>query len=198
MITGQGKVFTTGQVAKICKVAPRTVSKWFDSKRLKGYKVPGSSDRRIPRAELIKFMTEYGLPLGDLGLDRRHKILCVGWNKADVEKMTTHLSSIYFRFLETQSIVECGMMLHEHDPETVLVDLQLGSRECKVLCGIVRRMDTRNETLRQIIATRLEDIETSELLGPEGFDTVMTNPLNFEDLAKIVETYGFSRGIDIS
>jgi len=23
------KVFTTGQVAKICKVAPRTVSKWF-------------------------------------------------------------------------------------------------------------------------------------------------------------------------
>ena len=29
------KVFTTGQVAKICKVAPRTVSKWFDSGRLK-------------------------------------------------------------------------------------------------------------------------------------------------------------------
>ena len=28
------KVFTTGQVAKICKVAPRTVSKWFDSGRL--------------------------------------------------------------------------------------------------------------------------------------------------------------------
>ena len=27
------KVFTTGQVAKICKVAPRTVSKWFDSGR---------------------------------------------------------------------------------------------------------------------------------------------------------------------
>ena len=34
------KVFTTGQVAKICKVAPRTVSKWFDSGRLKGYRIP--------------------------------------------------------------------------------------------------------------------------------------------------------------
>jgi excisionase family DNA binding protein len=43
------KVFTTGQVAKICKVAPRTVSKWFDSGRLKGYRIPGSQDRRIPR-----------------------------------------------------------------------------------------------------------------------------------------------------
>ena len=39
------KVFTTGQVAKICKVAPRTVSKWFDSGRLKGYRIPGSQDR---------------------------------------------------------------------------------------------------------------------------------------------------------
>jgi len=28
-------IFTTGQVAKICKVAPRTVSKWFDSGRLR-------------------------------------------------------------------------------------------------------------------------------------------------------------------
>ena len=26
------KVFTTGQVAKICKVAPRTVSKWFETR----------------------------------------------------------------------------------------------------------------------------------------------------------------------
>ena len=42
------KVFTTGQVAKICKVAPRTVSKWFDSGRLKGYRIPGSQDRRNP------------------------------------------------------------------------------------------------------------------------------------------------------
>ena len=40
------KVFTTGQVAKICKVAPRTVSKWFDTGRLRGYRIPGSQDRR--------------------------------------------------------------------------------------------------------------------------------------------------------
>ena len=60
------KVFTTGQVAKICKVAPRTVSKWFDSGRLKGYRIPGSQDRRIPREYLIKFLKEHGMPLGDL------------------------------------------------------------------------------------------------------------------------------------
>ena len=55
------QVFTTGQVAKICKVTPRTVSKWFDSGRLRGYRIPGSQDRRIPREALIHFLGEYGL-----------------------------------------------------------------------------------------------------------------------------------------
>ena len=59
------KVFTTGQVAKICKVAPRTVSKWFDSGRLRGYRIPGSQDRRIPREHLLRFLKEHGMPLGD-------------------------------------------------------------------------------------------------------------------------------------
>ena len=51
-------IFTTGQVAKICKVAPRTVSKWFDSGRLRGYRIPGSQDRRIPREHPIRFELE--------------------------------------------------------------------------------------------------------------------------------------------
>src|SRR6478752_7170204 len=72
------KVFTTGQVAKICKVAPRTVSKWFDSGRLKGYRIPGSQDRRIPREYLIRFLKEHGMPLGDLEAEVYHKILVVG------------------------------------------------------------------------------------------------------------------------
>ena len=65
------KVFTTGQVAKICKVAPRTVSKWFDSGRLRGYRIPGSQDRRIPREHLVRFLKEHGMPLGELGFDPR-------------------------------------------------------------------------------------------------------------------------------
>ena len=56
------KVLTTGQVAKICNVASRTVTKWFDKKLLKGYRIPGSKDRRIPVAELVRFMTEYEIP----------------------------------------------------------------------------------------------------------------------------------------
>ena len=36
------RVFETGQVAKICEVSRKTVNKWFDSGRLKGFRIPGS------------------------------------------------------------------------------------------------------------------------------------------------------------
>ena len=56
------KVLTTGEVAEICNVASRTVGKWFDKKLLKGYRIPGSKDRRIPIAELVAFMKKYEIP----------------------------------------------------------------------------------------------------------------------------------------
>ena len=85
------KVFTTGQVAKICKVAPRTVSKWFDSGRLKGYRIPGSQDRRIPREYLIKFLKEHGMPLGDLEDEAMAKVLLVGQDQVLIENVKRHL-----------------------------------------------------------------------------------------------------------
>lgn len=56
-------IFTIGMVAEICRVSPRTVIKWFDSGRLRGYRIPKSQDRRIPREYLIKFLTDHQMPL---------------------------------------------------------------------------------------------------------------------------------------
>jgi excisionase family DNA binding protein len=55
-------VLTTGDVARICNVAPRTVSKWVDSRLLNGYRIPGSKERRIPIPELIAFMKKHNIP----------------------------------------------------------------------------------------------------------------------------------------
>ncbi len=57
------EVFTTGEVAKICKVSPNFATSWFDSGILKGYKVPTTKFRKIPRTNLIDFFTQYNMPL---------------------------------------------------------------------------------------------------------------------------------------
>lgn len=54
-------VFTTGDVAFICKVSPRTVSKWYDLGYLGGFKVPGALDRRITPTHLKKFIYDNGM-----------------------------------------------------------------------------------------------------------------------------------------
>ena len=45
-------VFTTGEAAKICKVSQQTIIRCFDNGQLKGFRVPGSRFRRIPREML--------------------------------------------------------------------------------------------------------------------------------------------------
>ena len=55
-------VFTTGEAAEICKVSQQTIIRCFDSGRLKGFRVPGSRFRRIPRDALIAFMKDNGIP----------------------------------------------------------------------------------------------------------------------------------------
>lgn len=62
-------IFTTGRIAKICHVATRTVCKWIDSGKLPGYRLPGSSDRRVQRQTLIAFLRENRMPIGELGND---------------------------------------------------------------------------------------------------------------------------------
>lgn len=59
-------VYTIEQAAEICKVAPRTVSKWFDSGRLRGFRIPDTQVRQIPQSKLAEFLTQYGFNLPDV------------------------------------------------------------------------------------------------------------------------------------
>ncbi len=112
------KVFTTGQVAKICKVAPRTVSKWFDSGRLKGYRIPGSQDRRIPREYLIRFLKEHGMPLGDLEDEAMAKVLIVAQDQVLIENLKRELPlERSFKVAIAASGFEAGIQAESFHPD---------------------------------------------------------------------------------
>jgi excisionase family DNA binding protein len=54
------KWYTTGQIAKRLSVSPTTVSKWIDSGRLIGIRLPGSKDRRVHPKALEEFEQRTG------------------------------------------------------------------------------------------------------------------------------------------
>ena len=121
------KVFTTGQVAKICKVAPRTVSKWFDSGRLKGYRIPGSQDRRIPREYLIRFLKEHGMPLGDLEDEAMAKVLIVAQDQVLIENLKRELPvERSFKTSTAASGFEAGIQSESFHPDCIIVDVSIG------------------------------------------------------------------------
>lgn len=55
--------FTTSEVAKICRVSTRIVTKWSDTGRLKGYKLPDSKHRRFTFEQIKSFMEECEFPM---------------------------------------------------------------------------------------------------------------------------------------
>src|SRR5207342_3894035 len=77
-------VFTTGEAAKICKVSQQTIIRCFDNGSLKGFRVPGSRFRRIPRNELYSFMRDNGIPTDALESGKR-KLLVVDDDEELVE-----------------------------------------------------------------------------------------------------------------
>ena len=80
-------VFTTGEAAKICKVSQQTIIRCFDNGSLKGFRVPGSRFRRIPRNELYSFMRDNGIPTDALESGKR-KLLIVDDDQELVELMS--------------------------------------------------------------------------------------------------------------
>ena len=131
----ESTIYTTGDVARICQVAPRTVSKWFDTGRLKGYRIPGSLDRRIPRDNLIEFMRSHGMPLGELGSVQGGRVLIIGmpaFERAIVEKL---LLASGMTITSAENAFEAGALAMEQRPQCVVIDASIGSNEARMIAN---------------------------------------------------------------
>jgi excisionase family DNA binding protein len=181
------KVFTTGQVAKICKVAPRTVSKWFDSGRLKGYRIPGSQDRRIPREQLIRFLKEHGMPLGELEEEEWHKVLLIGTEKLFNDRLREILPEDEdYKYQLANSGFEAGMLAGNFQPDTIIIDLGLGRSEAIQIVARLRADDTHTGTL--IVGLASEDEAAPEQLSQYGFNDIFKKPFDVALLGEKIKS----------
>jgi excisionase family DNA binding protein len=181
------KVFTTGQVAKICKVAPRTVSKWFDSGRLRGYRIPGSQDRRIPRDNLIRFLKEHGMPLGELEEEGWHKVLIIGAEKLFIDRMRELLPDDEdYKYELASSGFEAGIQAESFHPDTIIIDLSMGRSEALQIAQNLRRNPQYESSL--LVALASEDEASPEGLTNYGFTDVFKKPFDVALLGEKVRS----------
>ena len=182
----QRDVLTTGQVAKICNVAPRTVSKWFDSGQLRGYRIPGSKDRRIPLAQLIRFMQAHNIPLGDLDTGTVRVLILDSDPELGAALRDGLTQDASFEAQSVATAFEAGAAAEAFRPHVLLVDVSRPDVDPITL----RRSLLMQESLQAIKLIGMADGLTEsqgQRLRQSGFEGYLAKPFHKNDLARVLE-----------
>ncbi len=180
------EVLTTGDVAKICNVAPRTVSKWFDSGQLRGYRIPGSKDRRIPLQQLVRFMRAHGIPLNGIETGQI-RVLLVDNESELVELLkTAQREKADCEVQVANGGFEAGAIAQSFRPHVMLVDVDLDDVEPRQICRHVRS-NTDLQGTRIIAMQRDLDEGQGQALLQEGFDGFLSKPFEIREVVTAIE-----------
>lgn len=177
--THRKEVLTTGEVARLCHVAPRTVSKWFDTGKLRGYRIPGSRDRRIPLSGLLAFMRVHGIPLEgmDGGVCR---IMILGNGRAQAWQDAL-ASNHRYEIRRAGNGFDAGVIAQQYRPHVVVLECGDNTSEAAMICRNIKNHPDLSTT--RVIAV----LTTPGTQGDNGFDVVLSEPVTMSDLAGAIE-----------
>ena len=179
-------VLPTGEVAKICNVAPRTVSKWFDSGQLKGYRIPGSKDRRIPVSELYRFMKAHHIPMDGMASGNT-RVLIVDADREITQALERVLAEQTTYELRTASTgFQAGLECERFRPHVLLMDVHLGDTDSRDVVGMIRSCEQMQMTRIIAMSGRLTDGQASALRAA-GFDSFIKKPFQVRTIVEAIE-----------
>ncbi len=174
-------VFTTGEAAKICKVSQQTIIRCFDSGQLKGFRVPGSRFRRIPRDVLYKFMKDNGIPTDALESGKR-KALIVDDDQELVELIRDVLEPDgRFEVRVANNGFDAGMLVKDYHPDVIILDVMLPDINGKEVCQRVRSDEAMDDVRIICISGMVESDKIAEL-REAGANDFLQKPFEVEQL----------------
>lgn len=174
-------VFTTGEAAKICKVSQQTIIRCFDNGTLKGFRVPGSRFRRIPRDQLFAFMRDNGIPTDALESSKR-KVLIVD----DDQELVDLIRDAFerdgrFEIRLANNGFDAGMLVKEFRPDLVVLDVMLPDINGREVCQRVRSDETLDSVKIICISGMVEQDKVADLRAA-GADDFMQKPFTIDRL----------------
>lgn len=181
------QVFTTGEVAAVCKVSQQTVIRCFDSGKLKGFRVPGSRFRRIPREALVAFMKENQIPLDQLDSGKK-RVLVVDDDEAIVAMFTDLLGRDgRFEVRTASTGYEAGIITEQFRPDVLLLDFKLPDINGNVVCRTIRA-NPNYEHMKIIVISGVADPDEVAELQAAGADEFIRKPFDINSvIAKMTE-----------
>lgn len=180
-------VLTTGEVAKICSVASRTVSKWFDSGQLRGYRIPGSKDRRIPISSLIQFMRNHGIPMDGL-MTGNTRILIVDNDEEVVNTLENVLKEqTSYEVRIANSAFTAGVECERFRPHVMLMDMHLTDGDGRDISSFIQQSDDLQATKVIGMSAKLTDGQAAQLTR-QGFESTLRKPFTIRQVIDVIES----------
>jgi excisionase family DNA binding protein len=179
-------VLTTGEVAKICNVASRTVSKWFDSGQLRGYRIPGSKDRRIPVTALRKFMKSHGIPMDGL-MSGSTRVLIVDQDDEVVNTLKQILAEqTNYEIRTANTAFAAGIECEKYRPHVVLLDMHLSDGDGKNITKALQGNDDLQTTKVIGMSSKLTDGQVAQI-RMQGFENALRKPFSVRQVIDAIE-----------
>jgi hypothetical protein len=125
-------VLSVGAVARVARVAPRTVVKWIDGGSLPGYRIALSHDRRVRREDLIAFLRRHGMPLWEL--ERPPCVLLAGLSGQDAGRIAEALGG-GITTVEVADPYEAGLAVGRHSPKAAVVGPEWGLEAARAVAS---------------------------------------------------------------
>ncbi|MDA0974690.1 MAG: response regulator [Phycisphaerales bacterium] len=178
-------IFTTGEAAEVCNVSQQTIIRCFDNGRLQGFRVPGSRFRRIPRADLIRFMRENEIPLGVLGDARRTALVVDDDAELSHRIDEAFRSDSMWQVITVPTALEAGVALERHEPDVAIFDAGMSEIDADRIFEMLRR-DDRFGLVRVVFTGTVGDEERLRAARRCGA-VVLRKPFELEQFRQILQ-----------
>lgn len=181
----RGETCTTGEVARRCGVTKRTVVKWIESGRLRGYTIPGSRHRRVAAADLAAFMKAHGIPDAEGAIPRR-RILIVD-DDPDIAELLRDALRERYEIEVAATALEAAARVPVFRPDALLVDVRLPDVNGLELCRQLRAMMPDGAAPVLAMSAYGSEVDPSEVRR-SGAVAFLPKPLPLAELKKRIRS----------
>ncbi|MEP4544864.1 MAG: response regulator [Saccharospirillum sp.] len=173
------KTLSPGEIARLCDVHQRTVSRWIASGKLKGHQLPGRGDYRVVESDFIAFAKDHGIP-ARFDESTEPTILVID-DEAPVRRALRRvLSQANYKVVEAENSFIAGAMLERSKPALITLDLMMpGIRSEQVFDFLRSQADVANVPVVVISAAPEAALEEARR---NGATAVIAKPFNNDDL----------------
>ncbi len=176
------RVYTTVDLAKVCKVSLRTVIRWVDEGKLTSFRTPGGH-RRVREADLLTFLDRYQIPFSVKPTRDKKRILVVESKRLleGLLKQILRRSSDTHEVVVARDLYETGVKIGMLQPELVIFGTIPKEQEIVRFCRSLRKIPDAKETKIIVLSEKFSAEKMQELLSL-GVQAVIDKPYTIDDL----------------